>query len=242
MAGTSIIVGASSGIGAALARQYALEEGRSVAILARRAAELEALRAEIEAAGGRVLALVHDVRDFSAVPQLWERIEAELGEADLLVQAAGVLPREESPENDRLTVEVGLVGAIGWLDEAAARFGARGKGAIVGISSIAGDRGRQAFPAYHAAKAGLSTFLESLHYRLHRKGVSVTTIKPGFIDTAMTRGKTGLFWLITPDQAARTIRRKVAARRRQAYVPARWALVSFVVRAVPAFLMRRMRF
>ncbi len=241
MSATVIIVGASSGIGAALARQFALEEDRSVALLARRGERLRDLAEEISAAGGRALAIEHDVRDGEAVPALFDRCEQELGAAGLLVYAAGLLPREESAANDRATVEIGLVGACSWLHEAAARFGERREGAICGISSIAGERGRQAFPSYHAAKAGLSTLLESLHYRLHGQGVAVTTIKPGFIDTEMTRGMKGLFWLIGPEKAAAVIRRKIAARRRVAYVPARWALVALVLRLVPAFLMRRMK-
>jgi len=114
-------------------------------------------------------------------------------------------------------------------------------GTIVGISSIAADRGRRGNPAYGASKAALDHFLEALRNRLSRYGVNVVTIKPGFVDTALTRGMPGLFWLISPDQAAAQI---LAAARRgsiTAYVPWRWRLVGLVIRSIPSFLFRRMK-
>ena len=117
---------------------------------------------------------------------------------------------------------------------------ARG-GCIVGISSIAGDRGRRGAPAYGASKAGFTTFLESLRNRLSRAGVNVVTIRPGFVDTAMTRGMEGLFWLISADRAAEIILGHArAGGSRDRHVPARWGLVSLVIRCIPSWLFRRL--
>jgi NAD(P)-dependent dehydrogenase (short-subunit alcohol dehydrogenase family) len=138
-------------------------------------------------------------------------------------------------------IEVNLLGAMAWMNLAAARFEAARGGTIVGISSIAGERGRRGNPAYCTSKAALTVYLEALRNRLARYGVNVVTIKPGFVDTAMTRGMKGLFWLVSPEQASS---RSLALARRgtgaSAFVPARWALVAMIIRAIPSFVFRRM--
>jgi short-subunit dehydrogenase len=181
------------------------------------------------------------------VPELFERIERELGGIDGLIYAAGVMPKiEESEyafEKDRAMVTVNVLGAMAWMNQAAARFEAARAGTILGISSIAGERGRRGNPAYCATKAALSTYLESLRNRCSRYGVNVVTIKPGFVDTALTRGMKGLFWLISAEKAAKTslsLARK--GNSRAAFVPSRWALVAFIVRSLPSFIFRKLNF
>ena len=83
-------------------------------------------------------------------------------------------------------VAVNLLGAMAWMEPVAARFEAARAGTLVGISSIAGVRGRRGNPAYTATKAALTTYLEALRNRCSRYGVNVVTVKPGFVDTAMT--------------------------------------------------------
>lgn len=239
----AIVIGASSGIGEAFAYQLA-EGGADVAIVARRQEELERVAAR---APGRMRPYVHDVTRFDQVPELFERIVGELGGLDTLVYAAGVMPSieegEYSFEKDRSMITVNLLGAMAWMNLAAAHFEAAQSGTILGISSIAGERGRRGNPGYCTSKAALTTYLESLRNRCSRYGVNVVTIKPGFVDTAMTRGKPGLFWLVSPDQVARTSL-KVARRgtSASAFVPARWALVAFIVRLLPSFVFRRLNF
>lgn len=243
----AIVLGASSGIGEALARRLAAG-GAQVALVARRKDELERVAASIAAGGtGAARVYVHDVTHFDEVPELFDRIVADLGGLDLLAYASGVMPRIEESEyafaKDREMVEVNLLGAMAWMNPAAARFEAARAGTLLGISSIAGERGRRGNPAYCTSKGALTIYLESLRNRLARYGVNVVTIKPGFVDTAMTRGAKGLFWLIGPDQAAQT---SLAVARRgtgsQAFVPWRWSLVGLVVRLLPSFLFRRMSF
>ena len=109
--------------------------------------------------------------------------------------------------------------------------------------SYTGERGRRGFPGYCTSKAALTTYLESLRNRCSRYGVNVVTIKPGFVDTAMTRGKKGLFWLVSADKVAK--RTLALAKRRSsasAFVPYRWALVAAIVRALPSFLFKRLNF
>jgi short-subunit dehydrogenase len=138
---------------------------------------------------------------------------------------------------------VNLTGAISWSDPAAAHFQAQRAGTLVCISSIAGVRGRRGNPVYGASKAGLSAYYEALRNRLSRYGVNVVTIKPGYVDTAMTQGQAGLFWVISAEAAARTSL-AIAARggSREAFVPARWALVAAIIKCIPSMIFRRLNF
>ncbi|MCP3918775.1 MAG: SDR family NAD(P)-dependent oxidoreductase [bacterium] len=240
----AIVVGASSGIGAALVRQLAAD-GYDVCAIARRADKLSELEPPA-GAGGRIVTRAHDVTDTAAIPELFEEIVRELGGGlDLIVYAAGIMPavgpEEYDTEKDLSQLEVNLGGCIAWCNEAARLFRTQRRGTIVGIGSIAGDRGRKGSPAYATTKAGMATYLEALRNRLAEARVHVLTVKPGFVDTDMTRGMDGLFWLISADDAARTILK--AAHNRfwsTRYVPLRWWAVGTVIRAIPSFLFRRL--
>jgi decaprenylphospho-beta-D-erythro-pentofuranosid-2-ulose 2-reductase len=246
----AIIVGASSGMGAELARQLAAQ-GSYVALVARRADELTRLAAEIIEAfpvtsgdGPRALTYPHDVRCYGEVPALFQTVCRDLGGLDLIIYAAGVMPRllhdEYDFEKDRAMIEVNVLGAIAWLNEAAQRFQAAGAGTIVGISSVAGERGRRGQPVYCTSKAALNTYLESLRNRLGRYGVRVVTIKPGPVDTPMTRGLDKLPLLIPAEDAARQILRAATNGTRTAYIPWKWRPIMAVIRGIPSALFQKM--
>jgi NAD(P)-dependent dehydrogenase (short-subunit alcohol dehydrogenase family) len=212
-----------------------------VGAVARRADALQGLAAEAPA---RIRPYAHDVRRYDEVPALFQTICRDLGGLDLVVYTAGVMPRVEPDEydfdKDAHIVEVNLLGGIAWLNEAARRFAAAGGGTIVGLSSVAGDRGRRGQPAYGASKAGLSTYLESLRNRLTVKGVRVVTAKPGPVDTPMTHGVEKLPFLISADRAAGLILKAARRGRAVAYVPERWRAIMFVLRQIPAPLFARL--
>lgn len=237
----AIVVGASSGIGEAIAKRLAAS-GATVAIVARRESELERVAS---ASNGKIRVYAHDTRDYAEVAPLFERIVSDLGGCDLFVYAAGVMPTiaegEYDFEKDRAMMEVNVVGAMAWMNPVAARFEAARSGTIVGISSIAGVRGRRGNPAYCTSKAALTTYLEALRNRCSRYGVNVVTIKPGFVDTVMTKGMKDPLWLISADEAARQSL-ALAAKNSSAdgFVPSRWALVALVVKYMPSFIFRRM--
>ncbi len=242
----ALVIGASSGIGAAVARRLAAD-GTRVALVARRRDRLEKLTALINTTAGEDQAMcrVHDVRDTGEAAELFQTIARDLGGLDLVVYAAGIMHPVAFDEfnvgKDLETIDVNLRGAIAWLDPAAERFSRLGGGTIIGIGSVAGDRGRSGNPAYCTAKAGLHTYLEALRNRVARDGVKVVTIKPGFVDTAMTRGLDGLFWLISADRAAEIILLKARRGAVVAYVPARWRWVMLVIRSIPSFIFRRLK-
>jgi len=243
----AIIVGASGGIGAALARRLA-REGYTLALLARRADVLKTLCKEInrEAGETRALPYTHDVTDYSSVPSLLQKILADLGGLDLFIYSAGVsLPpglKKYDFEKDRRTMEVNVLGALVWLNPVAAMFQNLGAGQIVGISSVAGERGRVGNPAYNASKAALTCHLEALRNRLTRHGVNVLTAKPGLVNTGMLKDAKKVFWVISAEQAAKEICRAIRKRKQEVYAPARWRWLMLVVRNIPSVIFRRLIF
>lgn len=243
----AIVVGASSGIGAALVRRLA-REGYIVAALARRTDRLTALCAEINHAAGdvRVVPYSHDVTNHLSVPALLQQIITDLGGLDLFVYNSGIaLPtgfKHYNFEKDLRTTEVNYLGALAWLNPVAALFQSARAGTIVGVSSVAGDRGRVGNPSYNASKAALTCYLEALRNRLTRRGVHVLTVKPGYVATEMTQGQKGLFWVIPADKAATDIWKAIRRGRQEVYVPKRWGLVMLVVRHIPSFIFRKMTF
>jgi NAD(P)-dependent dehydrogenase (short-subunit alcohol dehydrogenase family) len=244
---TAIVVGASSGIGEAVARRLALE-GCRVALVARREAELAAVCESIgkTTSDGRAVFRVHDVVDGADAARVWDSVERDLGPVDLLVFAAGIMPSvgetEYSFEKDRAILEANLIGAVAWFDVAALRMEAARRGTIVGVSSVAGDRGRRGNPVYAASKAGMNSVLESLRNRLSRHGVTVCTIRPGYVATPMTAGlNLPAKMTISADKAAALL--LAAARKKRGvdvYVPGKWALIMFVIRHIPSFVFRRL--
>ena len=235
----AIVVGASSGIGEELANQLGAG-GCRVALVARREAELASIADRINAAAGDKLATVypHDVTDVDDVPVLFREIVGDLGGLDLIIYASGYMPKiasdEFSTEKDAVMIDVNITGAVAWLNQAAHRFGQARIGTIVGIGSVAGDRGRRGNPVYGATKAFLDTYLEALRNRLAVKGVSVVTIKPGPVDTPMTKGLGKLPGIITAPDAATQILAAAKNKTRVAYIPGKWKLIMGIIKMIPS--------
>lgn len=245
----AIVVGASSGIGAALSEALA-GRGYSVALVARREELLRDVAGKINRIAGRNLASVYtnDVTDFESAAPLFERIVADAGGVDLIVYASGIMPgigpSEYSTEKDRAIIEVNVIGAMAWLNVAAERFEKQKSGTIIGISSVAADRGRRPTPSYNASKAALDTYLEALRNRLTRYGVHVLTIKPGFVQTDMLTGvKLPPFPKPLPVQDAATqILAALDQRAQVRYVPGIWRWVGLVLKHLPSPIMRKLSF
>lgn len=249
----AIVVGASSGIGAEVARELA-RSGYHVSLVARRVAELQSLAAAITVRHDlvdNVRVYPYDVREYDGAAALFAQITADLEAVGapprLLVYAAGVMPAAGpdgwSFDDERAMIEVNLLSAIQWIDLAAAYFAPRKSGVIVGVSSVAGDRGRKGNSAYMASKAGLSAYLESLRYRLAAVGVRVVTVKPGFVDTPMTAGvQTPPALTTTPQAVAARIAGAATGGFEVVYTPWYWRPIIGIIKLIPGFLMKRMSF
>ena len=244
-----IIIGASDGIGATLARRLA-HEGYTLALLARSQEKLETLCNEINQTSKeqRARAYVHDVTQYEDVPDLLRKIVANLGGLDLVVFMAGVnyppggIDKYDF-ENDRKMIEVNLIGAMAWLNPVAEMFQSAGGGQIVGISSVAGDRGRVGNPGYNTSKAALTTYLEALRNRLTRRGVNVLTVKPGFVQTEMLKSAQGATpFTIQPEKAVEDIWRAMQARKQVIYTPSLWRWIMLAIQHTPSFIFRKLSF
>jgi short-subunit dehydrogenase len=131
-------------------------------------------------------------------------------------------------------------GCIAWCNQAAILFRTQREGSILAISSIAGERGRKGNPAYGATKAAMNHYLEALRNRLSEVGVHVCTVKPGFVDTDMTKGMGKLLWLISAEEAAAQMLRAQRAGANERFVPRRWWLVATVIRSIPSFVFKKL--
>ena len=235
----AIVVGASTGIGRALALRLA-REGFAVGLAARRLPLLETLAAEI---GPRAFVKRMDVSDpVRAMPLLEELIE-EMGGVDLIVLNAGIghMNPDLAWEPERETIAVNVLGFTAMANVALRHFTARGAGHLVGISSIAARRGGGAAPAYNASKAFLSSYLDGLRHRLARlrSPIAITDIQPGFVRTAMAQGP-HVFWAASSEKAAEQIWQAIRRRRKRAIVTRRWRLIAWLMRLVPDAVYHRL--
>lgn len=139
-------------------------------------------------------------------------------------------------------MEVNLIGALAWLNPVAEAFQSLQSGQIVGISSVAGERGRVGNPSYNTSKAALTCYLEALRNRLTRYGINVLTVKPGFVQTDLIKNAKKLFWVIPPEQAAKDIYSAMRKRKQEIYTPVRWCWVMFIIRNIPSFIFRKLTF
>ena len=137
--------------------------------------------------------------------------------------------------------ELETQGRMAMVRKNAVRLQTAGRGTIVGVSSVAGDRGRAGQPAYNASKAALSSYLESLYHRLWRHGVRVVDVRPGPVHTPMTAHLDDLSGAISAELAAESILAAAHRGARVAYIPAKWRLIMFVIRSIPAWILRRLK-
>jgi short-subunit dehydrogenase len=225
-----LITGASSGIGRSLAVELG-KRGASVGLLARRAESLREVAREVEAAGGRALALPSDVTDAASVRAAADELREKFGAIDVLVANAGVglLTDDYARLGEQVaeTIEINLLGAANSAAAVLPEMIARGAGHLVAISSLASYRGLPKSGAYCASKAAMNALFESLRLDLKKTGVAVTIIKPGFIKTPLTAGREAQMpFLLELDDATRKILRAIEARRTAYAFP--WQLASIV--------------
>jgi decaprenylphospho-beta-D-erythro-pentofuranosid-2-ulose 2-reductase len=232
-----LILGATSAIAEAAAREWAAR-GDALFLVARNAAALQAIAADLRLRGAAVVdTAVFDARDLEAFAPLIEAAAASLGALDLALIAHGLLPDQRECET-RLDVlrenfNTNALSVIAACLALARHFSAQGRGVIAAISSVAGDRGRASNYLYGAAKAAVSTCLSGLRQELFAKGVRVVTIKPGFVATPMTAAfKKGALWA-TPARVAHDIVQAMDRATPTLYTPWFWRPIMALVRAVP---------
>jgi len=228
------VVGGSSGIGAAVARELQ-SRGAAVAISARGQEQLDAV------SEGTMLAVAADVTDPASMTAAASRIRGELGPIDLTILSAAYWKQMTATDWDTETfnrhVQVNLMGMSNSIGAVLPEMLARGSGVIAGISSVAGYRGMARSEAYGATKAGQISLLESLRIDVARRGVRVVTICPGFVRTDLTAGNTfPMPFIIDADTAGRAICDGLERGRTEIVFPVQMALLMKAARLVPVAL------
>lgn len=239
-----LIVGATSAIARGCAFAWAAQ-GQRLLLAGRDQAELERLCGDIRVRFKTTASVVPLDLDDAGPREDWlVAREAEFGQIDGLLMAAGWMPDAEAMRHGVVALQVlqrNLIGPIALLNAFADLCAARQHGFIVGIGSVAGDRGRQSNYPYGAAKGGLAIHLAGLRNRLQPAGVPVLTVKPGFVDTRMTFGLPGLFLVADPQWVGQRIVAASDAGRDTVYVPGFWRLIMLIIRHVPEFLFKRLK-
>ncbi|MFM7322276.1 MAG: SDR family NAD(P)-dependent oxidoreductase [Armatimonadota bacterium] len=233
-----VVIGATSAIATATLRRWAVPHNR-LCVMGRNGETLETLAADLRVRGAaEVVVLTEDPADIEAHEGTVARILSEFGPVDLLLVAHGMLPDQKACQSSTAHLATAFVvnalsvlSYVGWFANAMEE---RRSGCIAVISSVAGDFGRTSNYVYGSAKATLNTFLQGLRNRLHRSGVRVVTIKPGFVDTPMTAGmKKGLLFA-KPDVVAARIDALCARGDGEYYVPGFWWAIMTLLKALPS--------
>lgn len=241
---TAVVTGASSGIGRALAVALA-RQGWRVGAVARRAEVLAELAAEVRAAGGVIETAVADVGDRGGLAAAIQELEQKLGPTELLIANAGMggdtgAAHMNVPQVERI-MQVNFLGVVYAIEAVLPGMIARGRGHVVGISSIAAFKGLPGAAAYCASKSAVNAYLEGLRIELRKLGVAVTAVCPGFVRTPMVAKNPPMPFLMEPDAAAVRILRALPRKPKVFAFPwpmklliklARWAPDRFVARKV----------
>jgi short-subunit dehydrogenase len=240
-----LIIGATSAIAEATARLFAAR-GAKLYLVARNTERLKDIGQDLLVRGANEVGhSALDVNHIDAHEGVLEAAWQKLGGVDIVLIAHGTLPDQKACE---ASVNVALEefatnasSTIALLTPIANRMTASGQGTIAVISSVAGDRGRASNYLYGAAKAAVSEFLSGLRQRLAKQGVNVLTIKPGFVDTPMTREfRKGALWA-TPEAVASGICRAIDRRRAVAYLPWFWMGIMLVIKHIPEAIFKRVK-
>jgi short-subunit dehydrogenase len=237
MSKKAIVIGASSGIGAALAKNLA-DNGYKVGITGRREENLKLIKASNPDA---FLVKSFDCTEMKNSEYLEEMVE-ELGSLDLLILSSGTgdLNEDLNFDIENRTNQLNVIAFTQIVTWVMKYFEQQEKGHLVAISSIGGMRGSRAAPAYNASKAYQINYLEGMRQRVKKSGkpIYVTDIRPGFVDTDMAKGE-GQFWVASKEKAAKQIFDLIKRRKDIGYVTKRWRLIAFILRLLPNALYKR---
>jgi short-subunit dehydrogenase len=241
----ALVIGATSAIAEATARILAAR-GQPMYLVARNESKLAAIAADLSVRGcTRVSFEVLDANDLVTHESMLERADQFLGGFDLVLIAHGTLSDQTACEDSvALTMQelkTNGLSVVALLTRIANRLAQRRNGTIAVISSVAGDRGRGTNYVYGSAKALVTAFLSGLRQRLQASGVTVITIKPGFVATPMTAAfKKGILWA-QPQAVATGIVRAIDRKRPVVYLPGFWWLIMLVIKAIPERIFSRLK-
>lgn len=239
-----LILGATSPIARAVARLYA-ERGETVCLAARDEDEADRIAADLEIRHRiDAYSLPFDARQFESHRQLVDRAEKMAGPIDVALLAFGAMGDQEESQRDferaRQVIETNYTGAASLCEALADEMDQRGRGTIIGITSVAGDRGRASNYVYGSAKGAFTLYLQGLRNRLADQGIQVVTVKLGFVDTRMTFGMETAIPIASPDDAAEAIVKAADSGTDVLYYPRFWRGIMTVIKSIPERLFKHL--
>jgi decaprenylphospho-beta-D-erythro-pentofuranosid-2-ulose 2-reductase len=240
-----LIIGATSAIAEACARIWA-KNGDELFLVARNQERLDVVSKDLKVRGShQVQGYYMDANEFDLHEPMLDKAFEALRTIDVVLIAHGTLSNqkecEQSVDLTMQEIQTNALSVIALLTNLANRFDAQKSGTIAVISSVAGDRGRQSNYIYGSAKAMVTTFASGLRQRLYKSGVSVVTIKPGFVDTPMTAEfKKGLLWT-SPEKVANLIVKACDKKNAEVYVPGFWLVVMLTIKAIPQIFFKNLK-
>jgi len=235
---TAIIVGASRGIGASLARELAAR-GYRLGLLARNQEQLQQLATELRTAHNIHVEIdALDVCDQANVAPVMNRMMHAFGTVDLVIANSGVSGARKAGDGniaeDRRIIETNLLGAIAVIDAAMAQFKQQGRGHLVGISSVSANFGIPGSGAYSASKAALTNYLEALRMEVSKYKIAVTIVHPGFVNTDIAPGMEKYPFVATPEKVAKEIANGIEKKKKNLIVPRfPWGVIMPALRLIP---------
>ena len=232
----AIVIGASSGIGKAVS-EVLVKKGYLVGITGRRENSL----LEIQKANSEnIIIKSFDCSHKNTIEKLDELV-AELGGLDLVIFSSGIGEFNEvlDFEIEKETINLNVLAFTKICTWAYRYFQKQGFGHLVAISSIAGLRGNKTAPSYNASKAFQINYLEGLRQKSNKTNITITDIRPGFVDTNMAKGD-GLFWVASKEKAANQIYDLIQKKRDIGYISKRWAIIALILKTVPNFIYKKM--
>jgi decaprenylphospho-beta-D-erythro-pentofuranosid-2-ulose 2-reductase len=242
----TLLLGATSGIGRAVARRWAAY-GQNLLLAARDMDECERVAADLRVRFGiGAQCVAFDALALDQYESFWrDCLSRASGHLDGVIVCHGfMVSREQTDQNLNLlrqTIDINYTSPALILNLAADEFEKAKRGYIIGVSSVAGDRGRQSNYEYGAAKAAFTACLAGLRNRLFKANVHVLTVKPGFVDTAMTWALSGTFLVASPERVAQDIWNALHRRRDVLYTPFFWRYIMMIIRHIPEFIFKRMK-
>lgn len=238
-----LILGATSDIAIALAHKFG-SSGTDLQLAARDVQSLQTLKSDLEIRYNiAVKTYAFDATQFDSHADFYASLEVA---PDIAICVFGYLGNQSGASKDwqesKRIIDTNYTGAVSILNIIANDFEQRRHGVIIGISSVAGERGRQSNYLYGSAKAGFSAYLSGLRNRLHSSNVHVITVKPGFVDTRMTEGL-DLPKILTarPAQVAGCVFSAVKKKKNILYVLAIWRLIMFIIKMIPEGIFKKMK-
>jgi short-subunit dehydrogenase len=230
-----VLIGATTGIGRSLAELYATL-GHEMVISGRRVVLLQEIKNKFPKTKIHILEM--DVSQTNESRLKMEKAERLLDGIDMVIINAGVGFQKATYEQEMNTIDINVRGFTALAQWSYKYFAQKGIGQLVGVSSLASLTGSAYSPEYHASKAFMANYMSGLRMRStkYNPNVYVTDIRPGYVDTPMTKHNKGMFWVATPEKAAQQIVVAIAARKKVVYVTKRYQIIALLLNLLPEWL------